>query len=84
MVFLLILGGFPAQIKLKISFFITSVPGVLLLSKFLSAFVHSSSFAKPSQELFSSSLRAVTFFEIKKGECLNFSGLILVERYNDS
>ena len=58
--------------------------GVLLLSKFLSAFVHSSSFTKPSQELFSSSLRAVTFSEIKKGEFLNFSGLILVERYNDS
>ena len=61
-----------------------SLPGDLLLSKSLSAFWHSSTFTNPLQEFFSSSLSAVTFSGIKKGEFLKFSGLILVERYNDS
>ena len=60
------------------------MPRVLLLLKFLSAFVHSSTFTNPSQDFLSSSPSVVTFSELKNGEFLKFLELILVERYNDS
>ena len=46
--------------------------------------MHSSSFTNPSQAFLSSSLSAVTFSGLKKGEFLNFLSLILFERYSDS